>query len=301
MPFPSFSEYVKKRAAANPDPGGYKAAPYGSFPQDVINDGWGLTTSTSNQNREKAVKERFLPKIDSENVIGSLNGILGPSPEERAAEEKRLQEHRRQMHGWTSLFNGLRHLGNLYYAAKGAPGQKLSDPHQQIEQQYQDERKRLADIHAANRNYYTSLYNIRRQMEDDKRRNNLNDAQLRHYQVQDEMARERSRQQDEYNEARMKYYEAISNKNDEQAEYWRLRAEGVPKESAAKIAKDYATAAKANRTGDRSGSAGNSTSETVEWMDNQGRKHRKTTKGGGSSSGVRKGNGSKIATGVNWK
>lgn len=121
------------------------------------------------QPRTVATKQYELPKIDSNDVIGSLNGLLGPSPEERSAEEQRLQEHRRKMHGWTALFNGLRHLGNLYYAAKGAPGQKFGDPHQQIEQQYQDERKRLADIHAADRNYYGTLYNLRGQMESDRR------------------------------------------------------------------------------------------------------------------------------------
>lgn len=241
------------------------------------------------------------PKIDKDNVLGSLSGMLGPTPAERAAEEERLQKHRRQMHGWTALFNGLRHLGNLYYATKGAPGQKFGEPHQQIEQQYQDERKRLADIHAADRNYYTSLYNIRRQMDDDERRNKLSDAQLRHYQTQDEMAREKARQQEEYNEARKKYYEAVSNKNDEQAEYWRLRAQGVPKESAAKIAKDYATAAKANRTGGGGGgrgSSGNTESETVTGMDEQGRKHTKTTKskgGGKTISGYKKAGSSSVS------
>lgn len=120
------------------------------------------------QPRTVATKQYELPKIDSDDVIGSLSGILGPSPEERAAEEQRLQEHRRKMHGWTALFNGLRHLSNLYYATKGAPGQKYSDPHQQIEQQYQDERKRLAENQERNRQYYTTLYTLRRQMENDR-------------------------------------------------------------------------------------------------------------------------------------
>ena len=208
------------------------------------------------QPRTVATKQYELPKIDSENVIGSLSGILGPTPEERAAEEQKLQEHRQKMHGWTALFNGMRHLANLYYATKGAPGQKYSDPHQLIEQQYQEERRRLADLHDRNQKYYANLWGLYRQMEDDERRNKMNDAQLKHYQVQDDMAREKARQQDEYNEARKKYYEAVANKNDEQAEYWRLRAQGVPKESAAKIAKDYATA---NRTGTgRSGIGGRS-------------------------------------------
>lgn len=133
-----------------------------------------------------------IPKIDGSDVIGSLNGILGPSPEERAAEEKRLQEHRRKMHGWTALFNGLRHLGNLYYAAKGAPGQNYSDPHKQIEQQYQDERKRLAEIHAADRSYSANLWGLYRQLNDEQRRNALAEAQAQYYGTRDEMARQKA-------------------------------------------------------------------------------------------------------------
>lgn len=144
------------------------------------------------QPRTVATKQYELPKIDSNDVLGSLNGILGPSPEERADEEKRLQDHRRKMHGWTALFNGLRHLGNLYYATKGAPGQKLSDPHQQIEQQYKEERKRLADIHAADRNYYANLWGLYRQVNDEQRRNTLAEAQAQYYGTRDEMARQKA-------------------------------------------------------------------------------------------------------------
>ncbi len=133
-----------------------------------------------------------IPKIDRNNVLGSLAGILGPSPEERAAEEQRLQEHRRKMHGWTTLFNGLRYLSNLYYAAKGAPGQKLSDPHQQIEQQYQEERKRLADIQDRNQKYYANLWGLYRQMSDEQRRNTLAEAQAQYYGTRDEMARQKA-------------------------------------------------------------------------------------------------------------
>jgi hypothetical protein len=133
-----------------------------------------------------------IPKIDSNDVIGSLNGILGPSPEERAEEEQRLQQHRKKMHGWTALFNGLRHLGNLYYATKGAPGQKFNDPHAQIEQQYQDERKRLADIHAADRNYYANLWGLYRQVNDEQRKNALAEAQAQYYGTRDEVARQKA-------------------------------------------------------------------------------------------------------------
>lgn len=144
------------------------------------------------QPRTVATKQYELPKIDSENVIGSLSGILGPSPEERAAEEQKLQEHRQKMHGWTALFNGMRHLANLYYATKGAPGQKYNDPHQLIEQQYQEERRRLADLHDRNQKYYANLWGLYRQMNDEQRRNTLAEAQAQYYGTRDEMARQKA-------------------------------------------------------------------------------------------------------------
>ncbi len=144
------------------------------------------------QPRTVATKQYELPKIDSENVIGSLSGILGPSPEERAAEEQRLQEHRQKMHGWTALFNGMRHLANLYYATKGAPGQKYNDPHQLIEQQYQEERRRLADLHDRNQKYSANLWGLYRQMNDEQRRNTLAEAQAQYYGTRDEVARQKA-------------------------------------------------------------------------------------------------------------
>lgn len=144
------------------------------------------------QPRTVATKQYELPKIDSNDAIGSLAGVLGPTPEERAAEEQRLQEHRRKMHGWTALFNGLRHLSNLYYATKGARGQKYNDPHQQIEQQYQEERKRLADIQAQNQKYYAGLWGMYRQINDEQRRNALAEAQAQYYGTRDEVARQKA-------------------------------------------------------------------------------------------------------------
>lgn len=146
------------------------------------------------QQRPRTVQtqQTELPQIDTNDVIGSLNGMLGSTPEERAAEEQQLQEHRRKMHGWTALFNGIRHLSNLYFATKGAPGQKYSDPHQQIEQQYQDERQRLADIHAGNQKYYAGLWGLYRQINDEQRRNMLAEAQRDYYGSREEAARQKS-------------------------------------------------------------------------------------------------------------
>lgn len=133
-----------------------------------------------------------LPMIDTSDVIGSLNGMLGPTPEERAAEEQRLQQHRQKMHGWAAVFNGIRQLSNLYFTTKGAAPQKYGDPHAEIEQQYQDERKRLADIQAQNQKYYAGLWGMYRQINDEQRRNMLAEAQRDYYGSREEAARQKS-------------------------------------------------------------------------------------------------------------
>ncbi len=130
-----------------------------------------------------------LPQIDG---YVSLAGMLGPSPEERAAEEQRLQRHRQQMHGWAALFNGIRGLSNLYFTTRGAAPQQYGDPHAQIEQQYQDERKRLSDLHANNQRYYNTLWGLYRQIGDEQRRNMLAEAQSKYYGTRDEVARQKS-------------------------------------------------------------------------------------------------------------
>ena len=124
-----------------------------------------------------------IPKIDGGDAIGSLAGILGPSPEEKAEEEQRLLKHRQKMHGWTALFNGLRHLSNLYYTTKGAKPQKYGDPHTLIEQNYKDERTRLDNLQTANQKYYTNLWNLYRQGADEQRKNMLAEAQRDYYGV----------------------------------------------------------------------------------------------------------------------
>ena len=134
----------------------------------------------------------IVPQIDGSNVAGSLMGMLGPSPQEKAAEEAQLQKHRRKMHAWTSVFNGLRHLGNLYYTAKGAQPQKYGEPHAAIEKQYQDERKRLDDIQASSQKYYANLWNLYRQGMDERRRTILADAQAKYYGTRDEAAQQKA-------------------------------------------------------------------------------------------------------------
>lgn len=143
------------------------------------------------QPRTVATKHYELPKIDTSDAIGSLAGMLGPTPEEREQQEQQLMEHKRKMHGWTALFNGLRHLSNLYFTTKGASPQQYADPHAQIEQHYQEERKRLADIQANNQKYYAGLWGLYRQINDEQRRNMLAEAQRDYYGTREDVAREK--------------------------------------------------------------------------------------------------------------
>ena len=281
----SFSEFLEKRRAGDQLSAGVTDETVKEMPP----------RSSIGASGTVANKRYNLPKIDSSDVIGSLSGMLGPSPEERAAEEERLQRHRRQMHRWTAAFNGLRHLGNLYYATKGAPGQKFSDPHQQIEQQYHDERKRLAEIQGRKQQYYANLWSLFRQMDADQRAKDMQKYTIElHNAQQAERQRqfdERQRQQEKQLEERQRQFEEKQRQQQEQFEARQKQQQ-----------EQFEARQKSKKSGGGGGrSAGSGTSETVEWVDNQGRKHRRTTKGGGSSSGVRKGNGGKIATGVNWK
>ena len=245
------------------------------------------------QPRTVATKQYELPKIDSSDVLGSLSGMLGPSPEERAAEEKRLQEHRQKMHGWTALFNGLRHLGNLYYAAKGAPGQKFSDPHQQIQQQYQDERKRLADIHAADRNYYANLWGLYRQVNDEQRRNTLAEAQAQYYGTRDEMARLKAEND------RLKA-EAAARNTDARTEYTQERTKTEQELRGGKQREIESRINRNNRTGTGGSGgrrSGNSMTTTYEYNEDGKVVKKNVTKGGSSQPG---GGGKGRKKKVNW-
>lgn len=225
-----------------------------------------------------ATKQYELPKIDSENVIGSLSGILGPSPEERAAEEQKLQEHRQKMHGWTALFNGMRHLANLYYATKGAPGQKYNDPHQLIEQQYQEERRRLADLHDRNQKYYANLWGLYRQMNDEQRRNTLAEAQAQYYGTRDEVARQKAELD------KLKAVRVIKQKDGSLLKFDPVSGEIEPLSEADPLYIEYMRSQinKNNRTGTGTGGSRqykDNSYETVSWEDEQGRKHTRRTDG----------------------
>ena len=135
------------------------------------------------------VEQPQQPQIDPNNAIGSLAEMLGPTPAEREARERRMLENRAKMSAWTGLFDGLRQLGNLYYTTKGATPQQLASPYQAIDNEINQQRA-IADANDNYRRQYAqSLYNIRRQMSDDARRDMLAQAQSDYYGTRDEVAR----------------------------------------------------------------------------------------------------------------
>ena len=203
-----------------------------------------------------------VPQVDTSNAMQSLANIL-VTPAEREAQERKLQENKRKMIAWTGLFDGLRQLGNLYAVSKGASPQQYTDkPYQAIEQSYQQERQLQDALQKYRQSYAQQLYNIQRQGEQDQMRREAQQAQIDYNKSRIKMQEEESKRKDEYTKARNKYYEALANKNYEQAEYWRLKADGVPAESAAKIAKDRAQAQKALSGGSSSGGRGRSRSSS---------------------------------------
>ena len=194
---------------------------------------------------QQPVVNQPVPQYDGSNAIQYISQLMGPTPAEREAQERKLQENKRKMIAWTGLFDGLRQLGNLYFTTKGATPQHYTDnPYQTIEQNYSQERQLQDNMSRYSQAYANQLYNLQRQGEQDVMRKEAHQAQMKYYDTRDEMAREESRRKDEINEMRNKQYEAIANKNTEQARFWQLRADGVPAESAAKIAKDESAAQK---------------------------------------------------------
>jgi uncharacterized protein YecT (DUF1311 family) len=134
-------------------------------------------------------QQQITPPADG-NYIGWMKDMLGPTPAEREAQERRLAENKAKMAGWAGLFQGLGALGDLYYASKGAtPVKPTYNPQQQIEQNYQQERQRLDDLYKNRQAYATMLYNLHRQGEEDKRKDALHKAQIEWYGTRDEVAR----------------------------------------------------------------------------------------------------------------
>jgi hypothetical protein len=142
------------------------------------------------------------PVVDSSNAMGSLAGLLGPSPAEREAQIRKAQEGKAKMAAWTGLFDGLRHLGNLYYTAKGAAPQQFTDPMQQVDAQYQEQMKLADQIANYNRQYAQTQYALQRQAEQDELNKELKKAQASWYYGRDDATRQKA-ERDKYQIVRM--------------------------------------------------------------------------------------------------
>ncbi len=125
-----------------------------------------------------------VPKIDKKNPISSMAQILGPTPEEQKAEQDRLQAHNRKMQGWATLFNGLRHLGNLYYTARGATPQVFNDPNKILQEQQVADEQRQAAYQKQRQQYNKDLLALERQAEADKRAQAKLDSDTRYREFQ---------------------------------------------------------------------------------------------------------------------
>lgn len=125
------------------------------------------------------------PVIDGSNAIGSLAGLLGPTPAEREERERRMRVSKAKTAAWTGLFDGLRQLGNLYYTAQGATPQQYTSPYQQIEQDYEADRQRANELDNYRRQYAQQLYALQRQGVQDKMAQETHAAQLEYYKNRD--------------------------------------------------------------------------------------------------------------------
>lgn len=132
-------------------------------------------------------QQQEIPQVDTSNAIQSIAQLMGPTPAEREAQERKLLENKRKMIAWTGLFDGLRHLGNLYYASQGATPQQYTDkPYQQIEQNYQQERNLQEYLNRYSQAYAKQLFDLQRQGEQDKMRKEAHEAQMKYYENRDE-------------------------------------------------------------------------------------------------------------------
>lgn len=155
----------------------------------IFQDYYASKTRQAQQGTATLPQTTEQPQIDTSNAIASLAQLMGPTPAEREAQERRLQESRAKMQGWTAFFDGMRQLGNLYYTTKGARPQQFNDnPYQLVDNAIQSERKRVDDLANYRRQYAAALYNLRRQTNEDRRKDALSKAQLEYYKTRDEQS-----------------------------------------------------------------------------------------------------------------
>ena len=127
-----------------------------------------LTQQIQQPQGDQQLQPQQMPQVDTSNAIQSMAQLMGPTPAEREAQEQQLLKNKRKMIAWTGLFDGLRHLGNLYYASKGATPQQYTDqPYKTIEQNYQQERQLQDYANRYSQAYAKQLFDWQRQANDD--------------------------------------------------------------------------------------------------------------------------------------
>lgn len=194
-------------------------------------------------------QQQQMPQVDTSDAINSLAGLL-VTPEEREARQRKLMENKRKMIGWTALFDGLRQMANLYTASRGANNMQFTDnPYQTIENAYRQEQQIQDGMDKYRDSYARTIYNMQRQADQDKMRQEAQKAQQEWTKSRIELAKEESKRKDAMNQANIEKAKAIAENNMQKAHYWELVSLGVPDKQAAELAKIYAQAEKNRQQG----------------------------------------------------
>ena len=210
-----------------------------------------------------------LPQVDTSNPIGSIAEILGPTPAEREARERRAMESKAKMASWAGLFDGLRQFGNLYSVYKGSTPQQLSSPYQTINDEVNQQRA-IADANDNYRRQYAqSLYNLRRQMNQDQMQRETHKAQLDWYKNRDEQNARKVDIQQFKAEADAAYKEATLEQKEKILDIRRQVADNLIsyREGQLEIARIRANKAGGSGGGGRS-NAGTTKTTTVDYDEN---------------------------------
>lgn len=246
-----------------------------------------LTQQANQQPADNAMQQpQQMPQIDTSDPINSLAGML-VTPAEREAQEQKMLRNKRRMIAWTGLFDGLRNLANLYSVSKGATPQRYTDnPYQTLEQGYQQERQRQNSLNDYRDKYATTLWNLKRQTNDDARRNALSAAQASWYGSREEAEQQKSELAKQKAELdKLKAVRVIKNKDGSLMKFDPITGNIEPLSEADPLYVDYMKA-RTNATNKRAGLIGapvtttrtNAKGETTTSVRSYG-------SGGGSSSG----------------
>lgn len=221
----------------------------------------GVTQRAGTQMKEQPLTVAS-PRVDSSDAIGSLARLMGPTPAEREARDRRMQRNKAQMAAWTGLFDGLRHLGNLYYTTRGAAPQRYSNPYAEVDRLYNENLSMADRMDNYRRQYAQQLYNMRRQADDDARRNKLAEAQAQYYGTRDEMARLKAENDRLRNEAAIRNYDARTKNTDAKTATEDALRDDRVREIVSRINRNNKTGAaaliRANKTGTGRGRSGGS-------------------------------------------